>query len=70
MIKIHNKTDLSYKTIGQVIDKYIHDGVEETLYPGKVDSFDFIYKSRRYHVEITYTERDVDWRFIDIGHTI
>lgn len=63
MIKLHNKTDLSYKTIGQVIDHYVDDSNLETHYPGKEDCFDFVYKKIKYNCKIVYSLKDVDWYF-------
>lgn len=66
MIKIHNKTDLSYKTIGQVMDHYINNSKETTLYNGKVDRVVFEYKSNGYEAIVKYGERDVSWSFYKI----
>lgn len=66
MIKIHNKTHLSYKTIGQVIDHYINKSEETTLYVGKIDRVVFTYKENKYEATVKYGERDVSWSFYEI----
>jgi len=66
MIKLHNKTNLSYKIMGQVIDHYVNSGDEgETHYPGKIDRIKFEYQNKNYSAQVKYSERDVDWYFFD-----
>lgn len=63
-IKIINKTNLPYKVIGQVIDDYINDGRQITIYYGKTELFTIDYKDILYRVQVRYLKRYVEWRFI------
>lgn len=63
MIKIINSTNLSYTTIGRVIDHYIEEDPEDTLYEGKVDILHFMHREKEYKVQIKYLKRDVVWTF-------
>ena len=66
MIKIHSKTDLPYRIIGQVIDHYVNTGDDgETHYAGKIDHVRFEYKNKGYSAQLKYGTRDVDWYFFE-----
>ena len=62
-MKIINKPCLPYKVIGEIIDKYINDGYEDTCYVGKIEYFEFLYKGEKYKCEITYLKSCVRWIF-------
>lgn len=62
-MKITNNTDLSYKTIGQIIDDTIIKSKADTLYYGKVYHFKIEYKNKKYKVQIRYLKNYVEWRF-------
>lgn len=59
-ININNKTNLSFKTISQVINKYLEDGDEDTIYYGKVDYELFGYKKNEYKMEVTYKKNSIN----------
>ena len=66
MIKLHSRTHLPYKIMGQVIDHYVNSGDEgETHYNGKIDNVRFEYKHKIYNAQIRYGEKDVDWYFFE-----
>ena len=67
MTKIKNKCKLPYKIIGSIMDDYINQSPEDTLYEGKIDIFDFVWRSTKYHVQIRYMKRDIEWRFTEVG---
>lgn len=64
-MKIINKTNLPYKLIGQVIDDYIGNHYEDTLYVGKIMYFEFMYRDKIYKCQIRYLKRYVEWRFYE-----
>lgn len=63
-MKIINEVNLPYKVIGQVIDDYINDGRQITIYYGKTELFTIDYKDILYRVQVRYLKRYVEWRFI------
>ena len=58
---IDNHTNLGYEEIGQIIDKYIADGKEDTFYFGKVDYFRFKAYNKIYDCQVTYLKRYVKY---------
>jgi len=62
-MKIINDAHLPYEAIGQIMDKYINDSYEDTLYYGKIDYFKMKYKGQIYKVQIRYLKSYVEWRF-------
>lgn len=64
-MKIINEPCLPYKIIGQVIDEYIEDNLEDTLYFGKIEYLEFKYKEEVYKVQIRYLKSYVEWRFYE-----
>lgn len=66
MMKIHNKSNLPYKIIGEVID-FIGSLPEDTMYEGKIDISSFVWKDKEYNVQIRYLKRDVEWIFTEKG---
>ena len=58
MIKIDNRTNLSYETIGFYIDKYLSSD-DCTLYNGKTDFFSFSYHKVVYHIEVIYQKNGI-----------
>lgn len=63
-MKIINEVNLPYKVIGQVIDDYINDGRQITIYYGKTELFTIDYKDILYRVQVRYLKRYIEWRFI------
>lgn len=66
MIKIKNNTLLSYKAIGEVIDKYRKDSIGTALYEGYEDALYFEYKERHYKLTVMYSKRDVKYIFENV----
>lgn len=62
-MKIINNTDLSYRTIGLIIDEIIEDSKEDTIYYNKVDVWKTKYKNKIIKIQIRYLKRYVEWRF-------
>lgn len=65
MIKIINEPNLPYKIIGYIIDKDIENNYDDTIYIGKIEYFEFIYKNKRYKCQIRYIKTGVEWRFMN-----
>ena len=66
-MRIINKTDLTYKDIGMIIDGIIKSSVGDTCYVGKKDCF-FVGTSKgAIKVQIRYMKRDVEWTFTKVG---
>lgn len=66
-MKIINKTDLTYKDIGMIIDGIINSSQGDTCYVGKKDCF-FVGTSKgTIKVQIRYMKRDVEWTFTKVG---
>ena len=66
-MKIINKTDLTYKDIGMIIDKVINSNQGNTCYVGKID-YCFVGTSKgTIKVQIRYMKRDVEWKFTKLG---
>jgi hypothetical protein len=68
MIKIINTPCLPYKVIGQIIDDLIEKEPVTTIYVGKIEYFEFVYKDQRYKCQIRYMKRDVEWSFVEVGN--
>lgn len=68
MIKIINEPCLPYKIIGKIMDDYIDNGYEDTVYVGKIEYFEFVYKDQRYKCQIRYMKTGVEWRFMEVGN--
>ena len=62
-MKIINNTNLSYKEIGEIIDKIISTSKEYTNYDGKVEVGKVLYKGDPINIIIRYLKRYVEWRF-------
>lgn len=62
-MKIINEVNLPYRVIGQVIDDYLNDDRQVTIYYGKIDYFTIDYKDILYKVQVRYLKRYVEWRF-------
>ena len=58
---IDNHTNLGYEEIGQIIDKYINDGKEDTFYYGKKDYFNFRAYGKVYDCWVIYLKRYVKY---------
>lgn len=70
-MKIINKTSLSYKEIGEMIDEIIKSSNGDTLYYGKIDYYQFKRynieqnKYDKYKVQIRYLKSYVEWVFYE-----
>lgn len=64
-MKIINETDLSYSTIGLIIDKIIEKDTGSTHYYGQVECTIIEMAHRKVKVEIRYLKKYVEWRFSD-----
>ncbi len=62
-MKIINNTDLSYSTIGVIIDNIIEKNVGDTNYYGKIDWCEMEVALRKIKVQIRYLKKYVEWRF-------
>ena len=57
---INNKTNLSFKIISQVINKYLEDKCEDAIYYGKNDYELFSYKKNVYKMEVIYKKNSIN----------
>ena len=57
---INNKTNLNFKIISQVINKYLEDNNEDTIYYGKNDYELFSYKKNVYKMEVIYKKNSIN----------
>lgn len=57
---INNKTNLSFKIISQVIDKYLEEKCEDVIYYGKNDYELFSYKKNVYKMEVIYKKNSIN----------
>ena len=64
-MKIINKTDLSYSTIGLIIDNIMESNTGNTMYYGKVEWTIVEVAGRKINVQIRYLKRYVEWRFYE-----
>lgn len=62
-MKIINNTNLSYKEIGEIIDKIINTSKEDTNYDGKIEVAKVLYNGKSINITIRYLKRYVEWRF-------
>lgn len=62
-MKIINETSLSYRRIGEIIDKIIDYDKGQTHYFGKVECSEVEVLGIRVKVQIRYLKRYVEWRF-------
>lgn len=66
-MKIVNKTNLDYSTIGMIIDNIIKNNYADTKYYGKVEWTILQIGSHKIKVQIRYLKRYVEWIFTEIG---
>lgn len=64
-MKIINETDLSYSTIGLIIDNIIEKDTGSTHYDGQVELTTVEFGSHIIQVQIRYLKRYVEWRFYE-----
>ena len=57
---INNKTNLNFKIISQVINKYLEDKCEDVIYYGKNDCELFSYKKNVYKMEVIYKKNSIN----------
>lgn len=62
-MKIINNTDLSYSTIGLIIDNIMDKNKGSTNYYGKVELCEVEVALKKIRVQIRYLKRYVEWRF-------
>ncbi len=62
-MKLINNTNLSYKEIGQIIDKIISTSKGYTNYYGKIEVGKVLYNGKPINITIRYLKRYVEWRF-------
>jgi len=62
-VKIINEAKLPYKVIGQVIDDYLNDDRQTTIYYGKTELFTIDYKDILYRVQVRYLKRYIEYYF-------
>ena len=63
---IINKTDLSYRRIGEIMDLIIKEGKEDTIYYGKVEWSRVKAGDIVIDVQIRYLKRYVEWIFKEV----
>lgn len=64
-MKIINKTDLDYSTIGLIIDNIMKTNTESTHYYGQIEWTIVEMAHRKVKVQIRYLKRYVEWRFYE-----
>ena len=64
-MKIINKTDLDYSTIGLIIDNIMKNNTENTHYYGQIEWTIVEMAHRKVKVQIRYLKRYVEWRFYE-----
>lgn len=62
-VRIINEAKLPYKVIGQVIDNYLNDFRQTTIYYGKTELFTIDYKDILYRVQVRYLKRYIEYYF-------
>lgn len=62
-MKIINNTDLSYSTIGLIIDNIIEKNTGNTNYYGKVELCKVEIAMQKINIQIRYLKKYVEWRF-------
>lgn len=62
-MKIINNTDLSYSTIGLIIDEIQEKSKGNTNYYGKVEWCEIKVALKKIRVQIRYLKKYVEWRF-------
>ena len=63
-MRIINNTDLSYSTIGLIIDNIQDKTKGSTNYYGKVEWCEVEVALKKIRVQIRYLKRYVEWRFM------
>jgi len=69
-MKIINETDLSYSTIGLIIDNIMESNTGNTMYYGKVEWTIVEVAHKKINVQIRYLKRYVEWRFYESNRFI
>lgn len=64
-MKIINETDLSYSTIGLIIDNIMESNTGNTMYYGKIELTIVKVVGKKINVQIRYLKRYVEWRFYE-----
>lgn len=62
-MKIINNTDLSYSSIGLLMDNVIEKSIGDTIYYGKIDILNINFACREIKIQIRYLKKYVEWRF-------
>lgn len=63
MIKIINKTSLSYSQVGELIDLIIKTTDGETHYYGQIQGCKVQYNNIKIRIDIRYMKTCVEWTF-------
>ncbi len=69
-MKIINEARLPYEVIGQIIDKYINENIEDTLYYYKIEYFNFRYNKKIYKMQVRYLKKYVEFRVVEYENEI
>lgn len=64
-MKIVNNTDLSYSTIGLMIDKIIENDIGDTHYYGQVEVATMEVAMKKIKIQIRYLKSYVEWGFYE-----
>lgn len=64
-MKIINKTDLDYSTIGLIIDNIMKSNTGSTHYYGQIEWTIVEMAHRKVKVQIRYLKRYVEWSFYE-----
>ena len=65
-MKIINKTNLEYATIGMIIDNIMKSNVGNTAYYGKIEFIILKVGTHKIQVQIRYLKRYTEWCFIEL----
>lgn len=66
-MKIVNKTNLEYATIGMIIDNIIKNSYDDTHYYGQIEWTVLQVGSHKIKVQIRYLKSYVEWIFTELG---
>lgn len=64
-IKIVNNTNLSFKEIGEIIDKIIKNSVGTTHYYKQIELFNVVSNTEEIRVQIYYLKKYCVWTFTE-----
>ena len=70
MLKIINKTDLSYQTIGNLIDQWLEIDKGKTHYYGQVFYSDFMLYGRHYFLQARYLKKYTEFLIKEVTNDV